>query len=88
VESEVAHLEAQIKYMQDRQKTFKEGLYGLMEEYNIKSWSGSKIKLTRVLPTESETFDSKAFKADHSELYAQYLKKTKRAGSLKITLVD
>lgn len=88
VETEVARLETQIKFMQERQKTFKEGLYALMEEYNIKSWSGSKVKLTRVLPTESETFDSKSFKADHPELYAQYLKKTKRAGSLKVTVVD
>lgn len=87
VESEVARIEEQVKLMQDRQKTLRDGLYALMEEYNVKSWSGSKVKLTRVLPTESETFDSKALKSDNPEIYQKYLKKTKRAGSLKVTLV-
>ena len=73
--------------MQDRQKLLREGLYALMEEHNVKSWTGSKIKLTRVLPTESETFDSKAFKEAEPELYKKYVKKSKRAGSLKVTLV-
>ena len=58
-----------------------------MEEHNVKSWSGSKVKLTRVLPTESETFDSKALKEAEPEVYKKYIKKTKRAGSLKVTLV-
>ena len=87
VETEVANIEAQVKYMQDRQKTLREGLYSLMEEYNLKSWTGSKVKLTRVLPTESETFDSKAFKEAYPDTYKEFLKKTKRAGNLKVTLV-
>ena len=87
VESEIANIEEQVKYMQDRQKTLRDGLYSLMEEHNVKSWSGSKVKLTRVLPTESETFDSKALKEAEPEVYKKYIKKTKRAGSLKVTLV-
>lgn len=87
VESEIANIEEQVKLMQDRQKLLREGLYALMEEHNVKSWTGSKVKLTRVLPTESETFDSKAFKEAEPELYKKYVKKSKRAGSLKVTLV-
>lgn len=87
VEQEVANIEVQVKYMQDRQKTLREGLYALMEEHNLKSWTGSKVKLTRVLPVESETFDTKAFKEAEPELYKQFIKKSKRAGTLKVTLV-
>jgi hypothetical protein len=87
VEAEVGCIETQVKFLQDKQKTLREGLYNLMEQYNVKSWTGSKVKLTRVLPTESESFDSKAFKEAYPETYKKYLKKTKRAGSLKITLV-
>jgi len=86
VEDEIARIETEVKAMQERQKLLKEGLYQLMEESNVKSWSGSKVKLTRVLPTQSKTFDAKRFEAEHPDLYKQYLKDTTRAGSLKITL--
>lgn len=87
VEAEVARIEVEVKKMQDKQKLLREGLYKLMEDANVKSWSGSMVKLTRVLPTESESFDAKTFKAEQPDLYKQYLVKTKRAGSLKVTLV-
>ena len=88
VEQEVANIEIQVKMMQERQKALREGLYAMMEEHNLKSWSGSKVKLTRVLPTSSKTFDSKRFEKDHPELFKEYTKETSRAGSLKITLVN
>lgn len=87
VEEEVARLEMTVKAAQERQKELKQGLYDLMEEHNVKSFTGSKVKLTRVLPTESITFDSKAFKEEHEDLYKEYSKKTKKAGSLRITLI-
>lgn len=87
VEEEVARLEIEVKAAQERQKELKQGLYDLMEEHNIKSWSGSRVRLTRVLPTESDSFDSKKFKEENPELYAKYIKKTKKAGSLRITIV-
>lgn len=86
VEAEVARIETEVKAMQEKQKLLKEGLYKLMEDANVKSWSGSKVKLTRVLPTTSKTFDAKRFEAEHPELYKEYLKDSTRAGSLKITI--
>lgn len=88
VEDEVARLEVAVKAATARQKELKEGLYALMEQYDVKSFTGARVRLTRVLPTESESFDSKKFKADHPDLYAQYVKKTQRAGSLKVTVKD
>lgn len=86
VEEEVARLEVAVKAAQERQKELKQGLYALMEKYNVKSFTGSRVKLTRVLPTESTSFDTNAFKNDHKDLYEQYSKKTTKAGSLRITL--
>lgn len=86
VEAEVARIETEVKAMQEKQKLLKEGLYKLMEDANVKSWSGSKVKLTRVLPATSKTFDAKRFEAEHPELYKEYLKDSTRAGSLKITI--
>lgn len=87
VEDEVARLEVALKAAQERQKELKQGLYDLMEAKNVKSFTGRRVKLTRVLPSEATTFDSKALKADHPDIYAQYAKKSKRAGSLKITVI-
>lgn len=87
VEDEVARIETEVKQMQEKQKLLKEGLYKLMEDANVKSWTGSKVKLTRVLPTTSKSFDAKRFEAEHPELYKEYLKETTRTGSLKITVV-
>lgn len=88
VEDEIARTEQAVKAMQDRQKTLKEGLYALMEEKGVKSWTGSKVKLTRVLPQKKTSFDSKAFKTDHPDLFEKYSKETTAAGSLRITVID
>ncbi len=87
VESEVARLEIELKVAQERQKELKKGLYDLMEHNSIKSWTGSKIKLTRVLPTKKSTFDSKTFEKEHPDLYKKYLKESTSAGSLRITII-
>lgn len=88
VENEVARIEKQVKELQDRQKTLKEGLYSLMEEAGVKSWTGSKVKLTRVLPTTKTSFDSKAFKESHPDLFKEFSKESTSAGSLRITIID
>ena len=87
VEEEVARLESLIKEAQERQKELKQGLYDLMAKHDVKSFTGSRVKLTRVLPTESTSFDSKEFKVDHPDIYKEYCKKTQKAGSLRITLI-
>jgi len=88
VENEVARLEKQVKELQERQKTLKEGLYSLMEEAGVKSWTGSKVRLTRVLPTKKTTFDSKGFKEKHPDLFKEFSKETVSAGSLRITVIE
>ena len=87
VEDEVARLEIAVKAAQERQKSLKEGLYKLMEENNVKQFTGSKVRLTRVLPTKSKSFDAKKFEEEHPDLYKQYMVEKERAGSLKVTLV-
>ena len=88
VEAEVARLELAVKVAQERQKELKQGLYDLMTEHDIKSWTGSRVRLTRVLPSKKTTFDSKTFKAEHPDLFAQYSKESAAAGSMRITLVE
>lgn len=86
VEEELARIELAVKVAQERQKELKQGLYDLMEKNNVKSFTGSRIKLTRILPTKSITFDSKTFKEAHPDMYKEFCKETEKTGSLRITL--
>jgi hypothetical protein len=65
---------------------FSAGFLQQMESNNIKSFDCWGFKSTYTPSTESETFDSKKFKQDYPDLYAQYVKKTKRKASIRFTL--
>lgn len=86
VEDEIIKIEQQMKEWKERQDTLKKGLYDIMSEHNIKSYKGGKVLLTRVLPSTTETLDTKRLKEEMPEVYKQYVKTTNRSGSLKITI--
>ena len=86
VEDEIIKIEQQMKAWKERQDTLKKGLYDIMSEHNIKSYKGGKVLLTRVLPSTTETLDTKRLKEEMPEVYKQYVKTTNRSGSLKITI--
>lgn len=62
-------------------KAMKEKLRELMEAAGVSKWECDQFTATIGKASESTTFDSKAFQADHPDLYKQYLKKTTRNGS-------
>lgn len=88
VEDEIARIEIAVKVAKERQDELRKGLYDLMTKYDKKSFTGSRIKLTRVLPSTSEKFDVKAFKAENPDMFKKYCKKSETAGSLRVTLVE
>ena len=62
-------------------KAMKEKLRELMEAAGVSKWECDQFTATIGKASESTTLDSKAFQADHPDLYKQYLKKTTRKGS-------
>lgn len=87
VQDEVIRIVKQLSELKEMEETLKKGLYKQMEAVDLKTFEGTKIKLTRVLPSKSESFDSKRFKEEHPDLYKEYVKTSPRAGSLKITIL-
>ena len=79
-------LENEIK----KYKEYKEKALSLlekqMEEAGVKTFETERLKATRVLPTETITFDSKALLADMPELAEKYNKTSVRKGYLKLTI--
>ena len=87
-EKQISLMVAQQKDIDARMSKLKEGLYTLMEQYNVKSWKGNNVTITRVLPSVSVSLDSKKVKENHPEVYKACVKETKRKGSLKITVKE
>lgn len=88
---------AMLKEIEQECKDAKKQLYEEMLKHGIKSWvtpNGTKVTMIMEIPATTETvqaFDEGAFKAEHSELYAEYLRETQkrkagRSGYVKITL--
>ena len=71
-------------------KEYKEKALSLLEkqmqEAGVKTFETERLKATRVLPTETITFDSKALLADMPELAEKYNKTSVRKGYLKLTI--
>lgn len=86
VEKQIADYERMVKQAKAEQEKLRAGMLELMEKHNVKSWEGDMVKITRVPASEKESFDSKAFKEKHPELYAEYIKKSTVKASLRITL--
>ena len=88
VEDEIIRIETEMSMWKERQDELKKGLYELMMTHDVKSFTGSRIKLTRILPTTSETLDTKKLKEEQPDIYKRYAKTSERKGSLKITITN
>ena len=73
-----------------RYKEIKEKALSLLEKQmqdaGVKTFETERLKATRVLPTETTTFDAKALLADMPELAEKYYKTSVRKGYLKLTI--
>ena len=73
-----------------RYKEIKEKALSLLEKQmqdaGVKTFETERLKATRILPTETITFDSKALLADMPELAEKYNKTSVRKGYLKLTI--
>ena len=85
VQQYLVNLEAEVKAKSEELKHIKDGLCQIMLEKGIKKFTTSVMQMTTVTPKPRETFDSKAFAADHPELYKKYVKTGEVKPSVRIT---
>lgn len=74
------------EYYTQRYKDIEQQLLNAMVEHKVKSWDTEQMKATYSPASESTTFDTKKFQEEHPELYKEYLKKSTRKESLRITI--
>ena len=73
-------------YYTKRYKEIEQQLLNAMVEHKVKSWDTELMKATYTPASESTTFDTKKFQEEHPELYKEYLKKSTRKESIRITI--
>lgn len=74
------------EYYSKRYKDIEQQLLAAMVEHKVKSWDTEQLKATYTPASERTTFDEKKFQKEHPELYKEYLKKSTRKESIRITI--
>ena len=77
-------LEKQRKIINDEYDNFKTELLKAMEENGVVKIENEDLIISYIASGEKETFDSKSFKKDHSEMYDKYVKFTPVKSSIRI----
>lgn len=84
--AEIIEIENAKKALKAREETLKSELLKAMEDNDIIKMVTSDFTVTRVLPTDRETFDTKRFREEHPDMYDDYVEMKPVKGSLRIKL--
>ena len=87
LESAIVELKQQIGEYEAVKKLFVDELEQKMIAANERKWEEEGIRVTRIAPTTSTTFNTTLFAEQHPELYYQYTITSPRKGSIKIKLL-
>ena len=82
--AKIAECERQAKKVKEADSTLRERLLYLMEEHHILKLQSEEASITYIAPTDRESFDTKAFRADHADLYDEYIKMSPVKSSVKV----
>lgn len=86
VSEKIANFERQIKVIKEQEDNLKQAILEEMETNQIIKLDTPDILISYVASSDRETFDSKTFKADHQDLYDEYVKMTPVKANIRIKL--
>lgn len=84
VSKQIAEFEKIIKKIKKAEDDLKEKILESMEECEIVKIDTDDITINYVAPTDRETFDSKRFKAEHQDIYDNYVKMSPVKASVRV----
>ena len=76
----------ELDFAKEQSEKMKEGLKTAMIENGVNVWDAGRLRASVTPATASKSFDTKAFQADHPELYTKYLKSVEKKASIRITI--
>jgi regulator of replication initiation timing len=84
VSKKIAEFEKKIKEIKEQEDFIKQNILEEMEKKNLIKIETDDIAITYVAPTDRETFDSKTFRQNYSDLYDEYVKLSPVKSCIKI----
>lgn len=84
IASNIAEIEKKMKALKEVEDELKKSILAEMESKNIIKLETDEITISYIASTDRETFDSKAFKADHADLFDEYVKISPVKASVRI----
>lgn len=82
--AKIAEFERQMKAIKEQEDELRQAILNEMEEKNIIKLETDDLVITYIAPTDRETFDSKTFKAEHQDLYDEYVKISTVKSSIRL----
>ena len=84
ISQEIADFERQIKTLKEKEEVLKAAILAEMEAKGIVKMENEHLLINYIAGTDRETFDTKAFQRDFSDLYDGYVKMTPVKPSIRI----
>lgn len=84
VSKKVAEFEKAIKEIKEKEEELKQNILSEMESKNILKLETDDLTITYNAPSERETFDSKKFREENSDLYDEYVKFSPVKSSIRV----
>lgn len=88
VSIKLAEFERVVKEFKAKEEELKQKILEEMESKGILSIKSPELTISYVAPTSRETFDSKAFRKDHPDLYDQYVNISLVKASVRMKVVS
>lgn len=88
VSNKIVEFEKQLKAIEKQKKELREAILEEMEKNGIKKFEDETngLTITYIEGTVRESFDNKRFRAEHSDLYDEYIKFSPVKSSVKISV--
>lgn len=84
VSKKVAEFEKTLKEIKEKEEELKQNILTEMENKNILKLETDDLTITYIAPAERETFDSKRFREENSDLYDEYVKFSPVKSSIRV----
>ena len=83
---QLAEFEKTMKELKEKEEEIRFRILTEMEQKNILSIESDDLTISYTAPTTRESFDSKRFKAEHQDLFDEYVNITPVKSSVRIKL--
>lgn len=82
----IAEFERKIKELKEAEETLKQNILDEMRKKNILKIETEEMVISYIAPSDRETFDSKRFRAEHADLFDEYVKMSPVKASVRVKL--